>query len=233
MKLKTMRDMKFQILEKQYISLLSEKNKKVSEMVILALTKKDPHTIKKLGFLCDDKGDIFLAEALNPCINNENVVEILTTLSLLTTWIKSHSTRSMTLFSHYLIDKSTSGLSLTCHKGCDACCHRSINIFYDELLLIKEYVSKNSLTIENNQDACCFLKDKICSIYDVRPISCRNHITQNGLNCMDSSSTPHIIIKGNTLFISAMINIYNLITTKIDWSERDGNLYHTHENRFA
>lgn len=212
-----MHDLEFEVLEEQYMRILSETSQTVSEAVVIALTRKDPLIIKKLGFHCDNNGNITLSEALIPCIDSKNIVQTLVTVSLLTWWIQDHPSRLMTLFGHRLIDKYTAKHAITCHKGCDKCCHISVNVFEDELYLIKEYVLKNSLpTYHTKLGACRFLQDKSCLIYEIRPISCRNHITPKGANCKNLDKAPHIIMKETALFISAMINVYELFKIHIE-----------------
>lgn len=74
---------------------------------------------------------------------------------------------------------------VACAKGCDACCHQSdIPLYPHELVGIYWYASEKfdgrqkdilrqriSHGMENG--ACLFLMDYACSIYPMRPVSCR------------------------------------------------------------
>ncbi|MBI1756986.1 MAG: YkgJ family cysteine cluster protein [Fimbriimonas ginsengisoli] len=86
---------------------------------------------------------------------------------------------------------------LACHKGCDSCCHRVVSATFPEIHLIAEFVRDNfteaereavkarteglrkanegfwSLRDNHPSGACPFLVEGACSVYSVRPISCR------------------------------------------------------------
>lgn len=83
-------------------------------------------------------------------------------------------------------------VTVTCKKGCWYCCHMQVSITKEEAALIvyaceqhgiaidKEHLKKQ-LGMDQNahcrseHSACVFLKDKLCSIYDVRPTACRKY----------------------------------------------------------
>lgn len=82
---------------------------------------------------------------------------------------------------------------VTCKMGCNHCCHIEVASQEIEVKVILEYCKQNNITIDKNylseqsqwggknifdhptNAACVFLKDNKCSIYDVRPVACRNH----------------------------------------------------------
>jgi uncharacterized protein len=74
--------------------------------------------------------------------------------------------------------------SITCRKGCDACC-RHFSIFWVESVNLAVHVTtlpqKQSALLRNNaqyladQDVCPLLVDGACALYAARPIICRTH----------------------------------------------------------
>lgn len=78
------------------------------------------------------------------------------------------------------------GRRLACKKGCSNCCetHRDIPIYPIEIVGIYWYVLekiddtiyyelKNALINHKKGDLCPFLINKACSIYEMRPLACR------------------------------------------------------------
>lgn len=79
---------------------------------------------------------------------------------------------------------------IQCKEGCTACCFIEIDVSRDEAATIlnfcrekgiqvdKEYLEKQSFAGRKTYSAvsrCVFLKDNLCSIYEVRPVACRKH----------------------------------------------------------
>jgi len=79
---------------------------------------------------------------------------------------------------------------ISCKKGCSHCCHLNVQLSEDEALLIAEYCKESHIPIDRSYllmqlsvskeeiwkypfSACVFLKDGLCSIYEVRPSACR------------------------------------------------------------
>lgn len=81
----------------------------------------------------------------------------------------------------------------SCQKGCSHCCSQMVHVAQYEAIAIldkhqidvdklkrqlkhsKDYKDWFNLSLEDRK--CVFLKDNLCSIYDDRPIRCRNHLT--------------------------------------------------------
>lgn len=74
---------------------------------------------------------------------------------------------------------------VACGKGCSSCCKMNITISQIEANLIAEKLGIKSKQLTNNKNhpseefigvPCTFLKNDSCTIYDVRPFVCRNHV---------------------------------------------------------
>ena len=90
---------------------------------------------------------------------------------------------------------------VSCKKGCSHCCHYSVGVTNDEADLLQdklrsmirgglmdkkavmeklEYQApldyKEYNKISREESACVFLKDGACSVYDERPMACRNFL---------------------------------------------------------
>lgn len=88
------------------------------------------------------------------------------------------------------------GVKLSCRKKCSYCCYQAVDLFDMEFELYADMYKSGKILInieqlkksENHHTvddfikeplACVFLKDGLCSIYDVRPISCRKYYVSN------------------------------------------------------
>lgn len=86
--------------------------------------------------------------------------------------------------------------SITCKRGCSFCCHINVGISALEAKAIAGYCKKNKIPISKKYlkkqlsydareiafspvSACVFLKGKECSIYPVRPLSCRKYFVRS------------------------------------------------------
>lgn len=70
---------------------------------------------------------------------------------------------------------------IACARGCSACCHYNVHLLPIEAELIEKHSgAKRSRGLHTQQDftgtPCPFLCDGQCSIYEVRPMSCRRHV---------------------------------------------------------
>jgi Fe-S-cluster containining protein len=113
------------------------------------------------------------------------------------------------------IDKSIESLpdvykqSISCKKGCSACCHINVDIRETEAKLLVKYAHKNRIPIDkeylqkqavvekqpgSDVSACVFLKDGLCSVYPVRPIMCRKYyVVSDPALCADFTFKPDIL----------------------------------------
>jgi Fe-S-cluster containining protein len=89
---------------------------------------------------------------------------------------------------HKEVDKFVSDISnLKCRKGCANCCLQDVAVSKGETELIWKYLKKHKREIPKfDGKKCGFLnEDKSCSIYEVRPATCRNFISKkNPVNCL-------------------------------------------------
>jgi Fe-S-cluster containining protein len=112
---------------------------------------------------------------------------------------------------HKAIDFCKTDQEISCKRGCSACCHLSVDVSADEARVLRhrwDGKNKNRLKkqakVESTElfakilgwedSACVFLKDNECSVYDVRPASCRTHFTID-----ESSQCDPIVHAGETL----------------------------------
>lgn len=111
-----------------------------------------------------------------------------------------------------------------CKAGCAFCCHYKVEVRAHEMLLIKDYMTKNfsaakiaavlaeaesnaaiirTLTPEQHLTTnlkCALLQDNQCSIYPVRPFRCRNFHSTDAAACEQSFNDP-----GNMEIATGMI----------------------------
>lgn len=75
---------------------------------------------------------------------------------------------------------------VACEKGCTACCKMNVEISQIEANLIAEKTGIPAKQLPKSQShnenefigvPCVFLKDGACSIYEIRPFVCRNHVS--------------------------------------------------------
>ncbi|HMD00585.1 MAG TPA: YkgJ family cysteine cluster protein [Ferruginibacter sp.] len=92
--------------------------------------------------------------------------------------------------------------NIQCKAGCTACCFIDLDISREEAALIVNYCRENDIEIDkeyltkqvsigrrpsNGMSRCVFLKDNLCSIYPVRPVSCRKHFVNSDPALCDAS----------------------------------------------
>lgn len=74
-----------------------------------------------------------------------------------------------------------------CQKGCSNCCYIRVEVSQVEADAIGQRIGRAAVQLKpthrmpekttfNKSTPCTFLKDGLCSIYDVRPLSCRNAV---------------------------------------------------------
>ena len=101
----------------------------------------------------------------------------------------------------------------SCKKGCSFCCNIQVACTEIEVDLIIKYMEDNNISltdtekdrlkeqckfilrkdelkyIQSPHKQCVFLKDNECSIYPVRPLSCRNYFVYNDPKLCDTNNT--------------------------------------------
>lgn len=116
-----------------------------------------------------------------------------------------------------------SGKKLACRRGCSNCCktHRDIPVYPLEIVGIYWYViekikeplrSEIKISLINHKEGCPFLINKVCSIYEMRPLACRQ-FNVFGEPCKEGEdpyyTRPHDVLKpkghylGEALFETA------------------------------
>ncbi len=105
----------------------------------------------------------------------------------------------------------------SCNKTCSFCCHSEINMSKYEMIYIKSKIIKNNiipnqerkkLQMENPNNelnymdkACPFLSDenstgqRLCSIYEFRPIICRTHNSLSEIRFCNKEAYPNKSVK--------------------------------------
>lgn len=96
----------------------------------------------------------------------------------------------------------------SCKMGCSACCHYHVDSQDIEVQIILAWCKKHNVTIDKEylqeqskwktkdlfnhptHSACVFLKDRKCSIYDVRPLACRNYFVFSNPDYCDAKKYP-------------------------------------------
>jgi Fe-S-cluster containining protein len=104
--------------------------------------------------------------------------------------------------------------TLACRAGCSWCCHFSVDVRAVEVFGIVDFVERtftadekarvyaeiraNSAALENLDEfermkrnvKCPFLREGRCSIYSVRPQTCRNYHATSAVGCQQSYENP-------------------------------------------
>lgn len=132
------------------------------------------------------------------------------------------------------IKKLDPSYSIACQKGCAHCCNPFIVTLPHEALNIADYVAENftqaqrkkllacgkeqdaliqkdsiQVAAANHNSPCPFLKDNACSIYEVRPLTCRNWISQNAELCrIAMESTPPKEVPNNIILMQQVTIIF-------------------------
>jgi Fe-S-cluster containining protein len=100
--------------------------------------------------------------------------------------------------------------AVACKAGCDHCCHQVVSVTPPEALAIADHLRKNRSTAElarvgervaeaharglglstterySLEHPCPFLEAGQCSIYEVRPLSCRGMNSRDAAGCLNS-----------------------------------------------
>jgi Fe-S-cluster containining protein len=96
---------------------------------------------------------------------------------------------------------------VSCSKGCHFCCRQNVHVYKSEAAVIAEYCREHDIEIpkaylkeqmkygwrelaQTEVGWCTFLKNGNCSIYSVRPISCRNYFVVSNPKFCDIVTYP-------------------------------------------
>lgn len=124
--------------------------------------------------------------------------------------IKDEHPIEITRLYYQLLDKVIDEIdtsSATCTKGCSFCCHINTNITDMEAMTIADYCAKNNIPIGrtylmeqlrtppkaqyfSKASACVFLRDGLCSVYEVRPAECRKYFVTSDPQLCDPKEYP-------------------------------------------
>jgi len=108
---------------------------------------------------------------------------------------------------------------IQCKAGCTHCCYIEIDVSRDEAAAILAFCREKGLTVDKEYleqqvaagrktfsavSRCAFLKDNLCSIYEVRPVACRKHwVNTDPALCDFSGNTANAV--GNYFDINTEI----------------------------
>ncbi len=144
--------------------------------------------------------------------------------------------RELDITVDYVIKNS--GLKFDCKAGCVHCCvySRTIEILPSEAFymanMLKLRMDKaeieqlvgtlkvRSQTPEGGDFSCVFLKKHKCSIYDIRPFTCRRHHSLNAKECIPTDKFPPEVDKSKDLeeLATAQITGFMDAITSINYS---------------
>ena len=131
-----------------------------------------------------------------------------------------------------------------CQKGCDECCSMKVRALQPELILIAEFLEKNlspelfkaqieklSETVdqlaacqserEELKVACSFLDNGACSIYDVRPLTCRAWNSTEHQACIDYLERKDVPIPTSICHFAA----YDIIKKGVEEGLEESGIY--------
>jgi len=179
---------------------------KLLELIInKAYIAGDKKALKRLGLTLDDNGGIDSVEALDCCL--DNFFETMAFLSMTITLIKKHKSEKVIAEANKFIEAELQTLESRCVKGCFHCCYIEANILKPEYARLKPY-TQNRTTTGNK---CIFLENDLCSVYDMRPMACRHHITiADPALCLIDQATNVTNVKA-AIVLSACVLHYGIV----------------------
>jgi Fe-S-cluster containining protein len=97
---------------------------------------------------------------------------------------------------------------VACKKGCSNCCHQQVKLSQLEADAIGDRISRRPVTLRpghkmrrinayGRDTACTFLLDGACSIYENRPVMCRNYVNADRDNLLCSFENVELMIKND------------------------------------
>ncbi len=142
-----------------------------------------------------------------------------------------------------MLDQTTSKMSqvasVACQRGCSYCCHSATPVTAQEAFRIARYISSQAGTeagldaarvaeqandwsnlsteeLLTKTEACPLLSDHACSVYQVRPLACRQYFSTSAEGCRDAQegrSEQFPFVKG-AMTIGAMIRSLMLASAR-------------------
>lgn len=125
---------------------------------------------------------------------------------------------------------------MLCSAGCSKCCYTDISVFevesekitawFESLALDFKDQLKNLWSQKNDNNACAFLYDNKCTIYEVRPLICRTQgaplylSTENILDYCPLNFTHHEPEKSYWLNLERLNTMLSLAATAAGKQER-------------
>jgi Fe-S-cluster containining protein len=195
----TMTDEQYQHLLKE-MNETKNKAAKYARKFTEALEKSDTKTLRGFGFEVLPTGNIAVPECLAVFADNSQRAKqtmLLGHAISVYKWLRSKPEHTALAFIWRFIDDSAEGQTFSCKRGCAGCCYQPVLTFEAEAKLIRKLLATephrvidpaklvlhgamsmeyHASKITRPERRCAFLQDNNdCSIYDVRPIACRNH----------------------------------------------------------
>lgn len=106
---------------------------------------------------------------------------------------------------------------IECAAGCVSCCGLSVSITSDEANVLASqsgidmdklkrqstFTDTDWATRSFDERACVFLKDDKCSVYDSRPMSCRNALSTSRVGCESGTAARFVAIESDIIISAA------------------------------
>lgn len=139
------------------------------------------------------------------------------------------------------IQETITKRKIACHKGCCNCCLRSdvllsqielqgISWFVSEIM---DYESQNKLKprLENHRRSmeCPFLIENMCSIYFVRPLSCRHFLVYNKPCDIDEDV---LFSRPNDIYLTPKDIVWKVARRLMDFEEYECSTEETKREKF-
>ena len=100
--------------------------------------------------------------------------------------------------------------NVPCKKGCSNCCHGQVQLMQAEAELIGDAIGRTPVRLKTDvrptpapalykpDTPCPFLVNHLCSVYNVRPMACRNHVVLDIDNLLCSFENQNLAQVGDS-----------------------------------